>query len=261
VFRRRLPSSVLTALGVVALLPSALQGHRTSVVYAEAPILVISDGSIEPGRLAAISTRTMQTMEARLSIRLRMDNLTVRLCEGDKAYRAAGGLGNTDACYLAPDRVLIRGNDGVQGSLAHEFVHVLLDEQTSGRCPGWLQEGIVNHENRITASGQYPPRLAARLDAALREAINSRPDSSLDTLSRDAQHTRSMGDAFYGASWSATHYLYHKYGRTAVLNAVKAMATQSPDAAFRQTVGKGRGLSSNGTENRVKEAGAVKLSA
>jgi hypothetical protein len=48
-----------------------------------------------------------------------------------------------------------------------------------------------------------------------------------------------MSDAFYGASWSATDYMYRTYGRERVLKAVGAMDTDTPDDACRGVLGRG----------------------
>ena len=230
--------SPAAVFGIAVLLPSALQGSRPNVVYAEAPIAVISNGSLTPGRLAAISTRVMQVMENRLDMRLKMDDLTVRLCRDEADYREAGGLGNTDACYLAPTRILLRDKGGIGGDLAHEYAHALIKEQTHGTCPGWLEEGIINHENYATPTGQYSPKTAARLSAAIETVIAGPKLWSLNSLSEDAQQSRNMSDAFYGAAWSASDYLYRTYGRASVLKAVSAMSAENPDKACRAVLGK-----------------------
>jgi hypothetical protein len=210
-----------------------------AVVYAQAPVQAISDTSITPGRLAAISTRSLQTMESRLGIQLKRDDLTARLCEDEASYRRAGGLKHTEACYLSPDRIIIRGQEGLSGDLAHEFAHVLIEEQTHGQCPKWLDEGIVNHENHITEHCQYSQRVMSRLHDALQELAGGDARWSLDGLSNDTQTSREMCDAFYGAAWFATDYLYRTYGRGSVLAALHDMATVSPNEALRRNLGKG----------------------
>lgn len=237
--RRTTILSPVATFGVAVLLPAVLHGHQTPVVYAEAPIAVITDGSIAPGRVASISTRAMQTMEGRLGIHLHRSDLTVRLCQGDAEYQKAGGLGNTDACYLAPSRIVIRGHDGLQGDLAHEYAHVLIEERTRGRCPAWLEEGIVNHENHVTETGQYDPKTMGRLNAALLAVVRGRSDWSVEGLARAAQRTHMMSDAFYGASWSATDYMYRVYGRQRVLRAVAEMGPNDPDEACKSNLGRG----------------------
>lgn len=236
--RRATFLSPVAVFGVAVLLPTALQGRNTAVAYAEAPIAVVTDGSVTPGHVAAISTRAMQTMEGRLGIHLHRSDLTVRVCRGENEYRTAGGLGNTDACYLAPARIIVRGHDGLQGDLAHEYAHVLIEERTRGRCPAWLEEGIVNHENHITSSGQYEPRTMTRLEKALLDVVRTQSEWSLDELARTAQQTRTMSDAFYGASWSATDYMYRVYGRERVLKAVSEMGSSTPDEASRRILGR-----------------------
>lgn len=178
-------------------------------------------------------------MESRLSIRLKRDDLTARLCIDDASYRRAGGLSHTEACYLAPDRIVIRGLEGLGGDVAHEFAHVLIQEQTHGQCPGWLDEGIVNHENHITRDGQYSKRVRARLRDALRKLVDRNGRWSLDGLSNGTQTNRRVCEAFYGAAWSATDYLYRTYGRESVLAALRDMSVLSPDEALRRNTGKG----------------------
>lgn len=231
--------SPLAGICASAILPGAMQGQQGAVVYAQAPVAAISDGAITPGRLAAISTRALQTMESRLGIRLKRDNLTARLFSDEASYRRAGGLSHTEACYIAPDRIIIRGREGLSGDLAHEFAHVLIEEKTHAQCPKWLDEGIVNHENHTTRDGQYSPRVRARLHDALRELVDSDATWSLDGLSNDAQKSRQMFAAFYGAAWFATDYLYRTYGRDSVLAALHDMSIVSPDEALRRNLGKG----------------------
>ncbi|HEY3266103.1 MAG TPA: hypothetical protein VGM37_04195 [Armatimonadota bacterium] len=230
--------SPVAVFGVAALLPVALQGNGAPVVYAQAPVAVIADGcDIPPGKLARMASRTLTGIEERLNIRLRKADLTVRVCGNDAAYQRAGGLGNTDACYLCPSTIVLRRPRSLSGDLAHEFAHVLIHERTAARCPAWLEEGIVNHENHITPDGQYTEIERQRLDSALRNAARADRNWDLESLCQAAQESHTMDDAFYGAAWSASESLYRTYGREAVLKALDDMAAFGVDGAFQRRFG------------------------
>jgi hypothetical protein len=191
--------------------------------------------------LARETVAARALMEARTGFRADGLSLNVRVCGSDAEYAAAGGPGNTDACFIPPDRILLRRPVRLRESLAHEVTHALIRHASGGRCPGWLEEGIVNHETRVTPDGQYTPRTLERIERAFAVAAWGRTDWSLRGLRAGARQCGDISDAFYGAAWSATDYLYRVYGRDAVLRAVARMSRRGCERAFRETFGRSSG--------------------
>jgi stage II sporulation protein D len=100
------------------------------------------------------------------------------------------------------------------GTMRHEFLHALVEQQTSPRAPLWLREGLVevwsepSHADSGTAnrSGRSAPRLT--VDAT--EAALAHPESEAES---EAAHR--------AAEWYAAQLLA-RYGRAQLLDWVKS---------------------------------------
>lgn len=226
-------AAVLVSTGALLPLCFGARGDTAGSVR-----VVWSSGPPAVAGLAGETLAARALMERRTGLQADGLSLDVRVCGSDAEYAAEGGPGNTEACFIPPNRILLRHRERLYGTLAHEVTHALVRHASGGRCPGWLEEGIVNHETRVTPEGQYTPRTLHRIGCALAAAASADPGWSLDGLRAGMRRSGEISDAFYGAAWSATDYLYRVYGREAVLRAVVRMKRHGCDRAFRETFGR-----------------------
>jgi len=106
------------------------------------------------------------------------------------------------------------------GTMRHEFLHALVEQQAGPRTPLWLREGLVEvwgKSGSVVASSSGPALSPAAIDAALAHASS---EAESETAHR-------------AAAWYAAQLLT-RYGRTQVLEWLRSGVPDNVVAALRQ---------------------------
>lgn len=135
---------------------------------------------------------------------------SVRLMDEDTFYLSTGAPSWTNALYYK-GQILIPiseksefDKDNLERSLKHELMHAVVNALSSGKCPGWLDEGLAEW-----VEGTENPALQPALDRYLKK----NPPVPLKMLqSGFTKLDTKMVPAAYAQSLYATHTLINTYG-------------------------------------------------
>lgn len=144
-------------------------------------------------------------------------SITVRAYRSTPAFRDAtlapgwvAAFTERDRIAMQPPRVLA-ARKLLEGTLRHEFLHVLVEDQATERTPLWLREGLV--EAWSGDASQETRRPALTLDF-----INEKLAHATDEIDSTTAHQ--------AAGWYARRLLDH-YGRVQVLNWLRSDLPQT----------------------------------
>lgn len=128
----------------------------------------------------------------------------------------------------------------IQRTLNHEYVHLVLEEASSGRAlPAWLNEGIAKYyEQELGLDGTRPDATRILLYEAIDSVLSAARSNTLAPLTTlesqaawNARADTDLGIFQYAESQMAVRYLTETYGAAAPIDMVRAMGTGSPLAA------------------------------
>ena len=116
-------------------------------------------------------------------------------------------------------------------TLRHEYLHGIIAQLSGGRCPAWLDEGLVQifeGQSKKELSGLLRKWLAKRdapqlgdLESALRKAMKPK-----------------LARVSYAYSLFATRSLLNSFGKGKIIDYLRALGEkQDPDTSFRRTFG------------------------
>jgi stage II sporulation protein D len=149
-------------------------------------------------------------------------SLTVRAYRSTPAFRDAtlapgwvAAFTEGDQIALQPLRVL-SARKLLESTLLHEFLHALVEEQTTTRTPLWLREGLVEAWSDSLHNGPKPTLTVESINAKLAHAANE--------AESEAAHE--------AAGWYAQHLL-DRFGRAQVLDWLRTGVPQSALDALR----------------------------
>ena len=121
-----------------------------------------------------------------------------RQTTGEPGWMLASTRGSN--VFLQPAAVR-RNNDGSEGLLLHEFLHVLVEQEAGEQAPLWLREGLVE---TLANSGKDDSRLRGTIQAKELDAALAHPADA--AVSRQAHQLAAR----------MTALLYTRYGMAAV---------------------------------------------
>jgi stage II sporulation protein D len=101
--------------------------------------------------------------------------------------------------FLQPLRVL-QSHEGVDATLLHEFLHVLVEQEATPQTPLWLREGLVE----VLAENEHPERMLTAMPLSTVESALAHP---IDATDSQRAHLIS--------AWYVQRYI-DQYGITAV---------------------------------------------
>lgn len=188
---------------------------------------VVVAGNVPVGELARVAARAATARSAMSSVSPGIPDLLVvapatvedltTLLPGDRPGNDTAAVttgrspaGGSDTIHLVPDVGL--SDAGLQATLTHEAVHVVLREQHGANAPLWLVEGFaqeIGYADLDLPAG----RIAAEglADIAARGLPRALPT--------DEEFDAHPGVA-YPLAWRAVHVLTHRAGRAAVRDLV-----------------------------------------
>lgn len=165
--------------------------------------------------MAALS-RALKDAESRSGLGARR-GISVRSYRSTPAFRDAtlapgwvAAFTEGDQIALQPLRVLA-ARKLLEGTLRHEFLHVLVEEQATEHTPLWLREGLVE-----AWSGDASPQ--AQRPALTPESINQKLAHAASEADSEAAHR--------AAGWYAQRLL-DRYGRAQVLEWLRSGVPQN----------------------------------
>jgi hypothetical protein len=146
---------------------------------------------------------------------------TVRAFSSTPAFREATLAPGWVAAFTEGDWIgtqplrTLAGRRLLAGTMRHEFLHALVEQQAGSRAPLWLREGLVEF---------WSDPSAARVGADSSNRGRSTPGLTVDATDAALAHAASEAEseaAHRAAEWYAAQLLAH-YGRAQVLEWLKS---------------------------------------
>lgn len=146
-------------------------------------------------RIAKIVCGKKKSLDELFGLKSRV---SVRVCEDMDCWRRKSGRPwYISAALVADEQILTQPPrslaklDDLEGTLAHELVHLLIRKTAGRNCPRWLDEGLAQWLSGQTSAGESRPpkdeKELAELERRLRSTRTRR-----DQLERDYAASRSL---------------------------------------------------------------------
>jgi stage II sporulation protein D len=149
-------------------------------------------------------------------------SLTIRAYRSTPAFRDATLAPGWVAAFTEGDQIalqplrLLAARKLLDAILLHEFLHALVEEQSTSHTPLWLREGLVEAWSRSLRNGPKPTLTIESIDAKLAHAASEAESES----------------AHQAAGWYAQQLL-NRFGRAQVLEWLRTGVPQSALVALR----------------------------
>ena len=161
------------------------------------------------------------------------DSVPVVLYTGQAFFDVTQAPSWTSAMYDGKMRIPVSGMTSVTPDLArvlkHELAHAFINQESHGRCPQWLHEGIAQ---------MVEPRDASRFGRRLGSSISAQQALPFNLLEASFMHF-STPEAMlaYDESLAAAEYLRDTYGMSDIRRVLERLAQgSSTEAALRATI-------------------------
>lgn len=156
----------------------------------------------------------------------------IRLLDDDAFFKATGAPRWTNAMYFRGQIMIPLSNDApidlenLKRSIRHEYTHAIINALSSGKCPGWLDEGLAQW-----AEGAANPILKK----SLKRWLKSNPPVPLSMMQGGfTKLDQRIVPAAYAQSFYSTLILVRAYGFDKLAVFLRALGTgvDKSDAFF-----------------------------
>jgi tetratricopeptide (TPR) repeat protein len=161
------------------------------------------------------------------------ENIPVVLYTGQAFFDVTQAPSWTSAMYDGKMRIPVSGLTGMTPELArvlkHELAHAFINQESHGRCPQWLHEGIAQ---------LVEPRDSTRFGRRLGHLISAQQALPFNQLEGSFMHfSAPEATLAYDESLAAAEYLRDTYGMSDLRRILERLAQgSSTEAALRATV-------------------------